>query len=215
MNIQFFFLILWATSTLLHISVADTYTVLKFSVADTSATLQVSVADTQATLTCSVADTQATLLVSVAFLTTNTATTPLTGKLVSVSCTVPRHMFLLQHFSFQKIDHYTENHHSCTAKKTWSTACSWNSACSSQAAIQTPHVCICRFFGTVTVQRAQWLCIQAWLNQYCRKVLVTPQASLDLQHVNCRQLSMFFPQCYCSWLIPNLRKNPRWMWSIN
>ena len=61
---------------------------LQGSVADTSATLQVSVADTQATLTCSVADTQATLLVSVAFLTTNTATTPLTGNLVSVSCTL-------------------------------------------------------------------------------------------------------------------------------
>ena len=61
---------------------------LQGSVTDTSATLQVSVADTQATLTCSVADTQATLLVSVAFLTTNTATTPLTGNLVSVSCTL-------------------------------------------------------------------------------------------------------------------------------
>ena len=61
---------------------------LQGSVADTSATLQVSVADTQAMLTCSVADTQATLLVSVAFLTTNTATTPLMGNLVSVSCTL-------------------------------------------------------------------------------------------------------------------------------
>ena len=49
---------------------------------------------------------------------------------------------------------------------------------------------------TVTVQCAQWLCIPAWLNQYWRKVWVTPQASLDFQHVNCRQLSMFFPQCY-------------------
>ena len=52
------------------------------------ATLQGSVADTSATLQVSVADTQATLLVSVAFLTTNTATTPLTGNLVSVSCTL-------------------------------------------------------------------------------------------------------------------------------
>ena len=71
---------------MLQVSVAEAR--LHSSIADTSATLQVSIADTQATLTCSVADTQATLLVSVAFLTTNTATTPLTGNLVSVSCTL-------------------------------------------------------------------------------------------------------------------------------
>ena len=71
---------------MLQVSMAEA--TLQGSVADTSATLQVSVADTQATLTCSVADTQATLLVSVAFLTTNTATTPLTGNLVSVSFTL-------------------------------------------------------------------------------------------------------------------------------
>ncbi|KNZ49836.1 putative signal peptide protein [Puccinia sorghi] len=47
-------------------------------------------------------------------------------------------------------------------------------ACSSQAAIQTPHVCICICFGTVSVQM----------------VLVTAEVSLDLLHVNCRQLSM-------------------------
>ena len=58
------------------------------SVSVAEATLQVSVADISATLTCSVADSKATLLVSVAFLTTNTATTPLTGNLVSVSCTL-------------------------------------------------------------------------------------------------------------------------------
>ena len=56
------------------------------SVSVAEATLQVSIADISATLTCSVANSKATLLVSVAFLTTNIATTPLTGNLVSVSC---------------------------------------------------------------------------------------------------------------------------------
>jgi len=51
-------------------------------------TLTCSVRVAEATLQVSVADTQTTLLVSVAFLTTNTATTPLTGNLVSVSCTL-------------------------------------------------------------------------------------------------------------------------------
>ena len=49
---------------------------------------------------------------------------------------------------------------------------------------------------TVTVQCAQWLCIKAWLNQSWRKVGVTPQASLDFLHVNCRQLSKFFFEVY-------------------
>ena len=57
-----------------------------FSVAEATLTCSVSVAE--ATLTCSVDDSKATLLVSVAFLTTNTTTTPLTGNLVSVSCTL-------------------------------------------------------------------------------------------------------------------------------
>ena len=65
--------------------------------------LQVSVADTQDTLQFSIADTQATLLVSVAFLTTNTATTPLTGNLVSVSCILwgSTNATLTLHFFFQ------------------------------------------------------------------------------------------------------------------
>ncbi|KNZ49673.1 hypothetical protein VP01_4862g1 [Puccinia sorghi] len=35
-----------------------------------------------------------------------------------------------------------------------------NNAFSSQAFIQTPHVCLCRIFGTVTAQSAQLLCIK-------------------------------------------------------
>ena len=77
---------------------------LHVSIADTATTLQVSVADAQATLLVSVADTQATLLVSVAFLTTNTTTTPLTGNLVSVSCTLgsTTNATLTLHFFFSK-----------------------------------------------------------------------------------------------------------------
>ena len=51
---------------------------------------------------------------------------------------------------------------------------------------------MCRLLGTVTVQCAQWLCIKAWLTKSWRKVGVTPQASLDFLHVNCRKLSKFF-----------------------
>ena len=57
------------------------------------------------TLTCSVsvADSKAMLLVSVAFFTTNTATTPLTGNLVSVSCTLgsTTNAMLKLHFFFK------------------------------------------------------------------------------------------------------------------
>ena len=59
----------------------------------------------EAKLTCSVsvADSKATLLVSIAFLTTNTATTPLTGNQVSVSCTLgsTTNAMLILHFYFQ------------------------------------------------------------------------------------------------------------------
>ena len=90
---------------MLHISIADTATTLEVSVADAQATLQVSVAENQATLQVSVADTQATLLFSVAFLATNTATTPLTGNLVSVSCTFgsTTNATLMLQFFFSKI----------------------------------------------------------------------------------------------------------------
>ncbi|KNZ52959.1 hypothetical protein VP01_3385g1 [Puccinia sorghi] len=67
-------------------------------------------------------------------------------------------------------------------------------ACSSQASIQTPHFCLCRCFGTVTVQSAQWLCIKAWLNHFWRVVGVTKAALLDFLHVNCRQ----FHKLFCS-----------------
>ena len=89
------------TTTMLHISVADTATTQQVSKADAQATLQVSVAEKQAMLQVSVADTQATLIFSVAFLATNTATTPLTGNLVSVSCTLgstTNAMLMLQFF---------------------------------------------------------------------------------------------------------------------
>ena len=76
------------TATMLQVSVADAQATLQVSVADAQATLQVSVAEKQATLQVSVADTQAMLLFSLAFLATNTATTPLTGNLVSISCTL-------------------------------------------------------------------------------------------------------------------------------
>ena len=83
---------------MLHISVADTATMLQVSVADAQATLQVSVAEKQAALQVSVAEKQATLLFSVAFLATNTATTLLTGNLVSISCTVPSQKILALQF---------------------------------------------------------------------------------------------------------------------
>ena len=93
------------TATMLQVSVADAQATLQVSVADAQATLQVSVAEKQATLQVSVADSKATLLDSVAFLTTNTATTPLTRNLVSVSCSFGRttNATLKLHFFFFKI----------------------------------------------------------------------------------------------------------------
>ena len=87
----------------LQVSVAEKQATLQVSVADAQATLQVSVAEKQAMLQVSVADSKATLLVSIAFLTTKTATTPLTGYLVSVSCTLgsTTNATLKLHFFFQ------------------------------------------------------------------------------------------------------------------
>ena len=89
-----------------------------------------------------------------------------------------------------------------TAKKTWSTACSWHSACSSQAAIQTPHICRCRFFGTVTVQCAQWLCTQAWLNRVesiLEKVLSNTNTTsfLGLSACQLQAVEHVFPTVCC------------------
>ncbi|KNZ52131.1 hypothetical protein VP01_3681g1 [Puccinia sorghi] len=65
-----------------------------------------------------------------------------------------------------------------TAKKPFSTASIRHAACSSQAAILTPPVFICRCFGTVTVYSAQW-CIKHWLNHSCRKFGVTTDSSVQ------------------------------------
>ena len=82
---------------------STTITWLAYLLAGVTLTCSVSVAE--ATLQVSVADSKATLLVSVAFLTTNTATTPLTGNLVSVSCTLgsTTNATLKLHFVFFKI----------------------------------------------------------------------------------------------------------------
>ena len=79
---------------------STTITGLAYLLAGVTLTCSVSVAE--ATLQVSVADTQTTLLVSVAFLTTNTATTPLTRNLVSVSCLFGRttNATLKLHFFF-------------------------------------------------------------------------------------------------------------------
>ncbi|KNZ53308.1 hypothetical protein VP01_3283g1 [Puccinia sorghi] len=58
-----------------------------------------------------------------------------------------------------------------------------------QADIQTPPVCMWRCFGTVTVH-------QSFLNHFWRKVGVMTEASWELLHVNCRQLSKFYLQCF-------------------
>ncbi|KNZ51827.1 hypothetical protein VP01_3793g1 [Puccinia sorghi] len=70
-----------------------------------------------------------------------------------------------------------------------------------QAAIQTPPVCMCRCFGTVT---AQCLCIKYWLNHSGRKVVVTSKAFLDFLHVNFRHgylvsSSSSFFRCKSEW----------------
>ncbi|KNZ59872.1 hypothetical protein VP01_164g3 [Puccinia sorghi] len=82
-------------------------------------------------------------------------------------------------------------------------------ACSSQAVIQTPPVCMYRYFRTVTVQYAQSLCsmhshcavcavtvqyaqsLCNWLNHFWRKAGVKTLASWEFLHVDCRQLSKF------------------------
>ncbi|KNZ62386.1 hypothetical protein VP01_1276g3 [Puccinia sorghi] len=99
------------------------------------------------------------------------------------SVTFPEHILSLMIFPFPYSD----------ITQIFDSACSWHAACSSQAAIQTPHVCICRCFGR--------LCIKAWLNHFWRMVGVKTEASWDFLHVNCRQLRKFFLQCHSSLLL--------------
>ncbi|KNZ48525.1 putative signal peptide protein [Puccinia sorghi] len=79
-----------------------------------------------------------------------TITGPLIWDATRAGTPIEWHVYLLHSPSLPQFTKDSAYH---TATKTCSTPCGLHAACSSQAVIQTPPVCMCRCFGTVTLSK--------------------------------------------------------------